>query len=722
MPVSSELAALFEARRLKAAEAGSEPQRKHNENVATQEQIGSPSPVDAAVEGQSSALHLPGLAKPSIESEILPRSTNHPASSSSAVGRLTQLGESRYDDVVEEGVPTPAFLLNARKNLKPTNKSVSSTGSPIKNSNSGANSSINQSGETLPSNKASVEEGQIVEKSWQGKGKNDIDGKTKPSKRINFQDDASLDVLKNQAENDFKATTERVNQFTANGSRQSESKIDELARKLSPITDTLSEAKSTDAAKTPNYLRREKLFAKVMSQRGTSALSPRRNDELEGGNENSGGSKCSRRGDGKISHQSVKITVTSPKVDQLEKLFSDSNLAGEINSVDSISNEMKGSLLGTSSSAHSVPTSNVPPLHNKSVTPEKEPMSQNQRLQLASTPKIRGNYQYRRENFNENEGGRDQPTVRLSPRTQPLNPSPRNNEQQAQHLLQSGYEKPNNNNTDPINYRAPSTISQVSGISTASCFPPEVPNHLQQPVLGLVGGGGGMISSSPSFGNTSTTSAFSCVPSTPSSAVQVGMAKSAFSPGVEAENRRLRDQLMNMQQKLDEKNAIISQLMKRISDLEANRGMQQDSSAMSALWEHSQPAFHTNGGGESYYPFPMRTNSHDTDFSSASSNQNRMNPLGAVKQSPTTTTTASTASVTTSSSKSRDFHRPQARRSRPSQPAQSPRKKGLSTYEMKKSPSKPRSSSSSSKESRANNKRSSNGNGNHHGNDRVFIC
>jgi len=75
MPVSSELAALFEARRLKAAEAGSEPQRKHNENVATQEQIGSPSPVDAAVEGQSSALHLPGLAKPSIESEILPRST-----------------------------------------------------------------------------------------------------------------------------------------------------------------------------------------------------------------------------------------------------------------------------------------------------------------------------------------------------------------------------------------------------------------------------------------------------------------------------------------------------------------------------------------------------------------------------------------------------------------------------------------------------------------------
>lgn len=722
MPVGSELAALFEARRLKAAEAGSEPQGKYDENAAVQEQIGSPSPVDAAVVGQSSALNPPGLAKPAIESEVLPRLSNHPSSSTSAVRHQTPLSESRHDDGVEEGVPTPAFLLNARKNLKPTNQSVSCTGIPLKNSIAGANTSIDHSGETFSSNKASAEEGQIIEKSWQRKGRYCIDGKTKPRERRNIQDDSSHDVLKNQSENDCKATTESACQFTANRSGQSESKIDEPTRKSNPIINTLSEAKSTNTAKTPNYLRREKLLAKVMSQRGTAASSPRRNDEIDGGDDDSGGNKCSRRGDSRISHHSVKITVTSPKVDELETLFPESNLAGEINSVDSISNEMKGSLSGTSSSTNTLHTSNISPHNNNSVTPEKERMSQNQRLQLASTPKIRGNYQHRRENFNESEGGQDQLTLRLSPRTQPLNPSPRNGEQQAQHLLQSGYEKSNNNTTYPINDRAPSTITQVSGISTPSCFPPEVPNHLQQPVLGLVGGGGGMISSSPSFGNTSTTSAFSCVPSTPSSAVQVGMAKSAFSPGVEAENRRLRDQLTSMQQKLDEKDAIISQLMKRISDLEANRGMQQDSSAMSALWEHSQPAFQTNGGGESYYPFPMRTNSHDTDFSSTSSNQNRMNPLGAVKQSPTTTTTASTASVTTSSSKSRDFHRPQARRSRPSQPAQSPRKKDVSTYEVKKSPSKPRSSSSSSKQSRANNKRSSNGNCNHHGNDRVFIC
>ncbi|KAL7466471.1 hypothetical protein ACHAXS_006774 [Conticribra weissflogii] len=721
MPVGSELAALFEARRLKAAEAEYEPQRKNDPSVTAQEQSGSPSPIDTAAEGSISAQHPPVLARQSIESEIFPRSINPPAANLYAVGPQNPLSEIKHDEGEEDGVPTPAFLLNARKNLKPTNTSFSGTTTPLKKSTTEANTSLKKSGEIVSSNNVGIGKVQVIEKSRQGQGKNDVCATAKTNESTQFQDHAPRDELKNYEESDSTATTESENVVTANRSRQSASKIDEPSRKLSPTTDTSSETKLNNTEKTPSYLRREKLLAKVMSQRGTAALSPRPNRQLDCGNDKSRGKESSKKGDGIIPHHAVKITVTSPKVDEVEMLFAETNLKGESISVDSISNEMKGSLAGTSSSSTTLPTSNLPLHDNNNVTPEKEQMSQNHRLQLASTPKIRGNFQHRREHFNESEGGRDQPTVRLSPRTQSLKTSPRIDEQQAQYQFQTGNEKPNIHNTYSINDRAPSTISQLSGLSTPSCFPPDVPSHLQQPILGLMGGGG-IISSSPSFGNTSTNSAFNGVPSTPSSALQVGVAKSAFSPGVESENRRLRDQLASMQQKLDEKDAIISQLMKRISNLEAHRGIQQDSSAMSALWEHSQPAFQTNCAGESYYPFPMRTNSHDTDFSSASSNHNRMNPHGTVKQSPTTTTTASTASVTTSSSKSRDFQRPQPGRSRPSQSAQSPRKKDSSTHDMKRSPSKPRSLSSSSKQFRSNNKRSSNGNGNHHGNDRVFIC
>lgn len=377
-------------------------------------------------------------------------------------------------------------------------------------------------------------------------------------------------------------------------------------------------------------------------------------------------------------------------------------------------------------------------------TPQKGPLTQQERLHMASTPKIRGNYQYRRDDFEEkekNEGSvtkkkeeeakpptvsqsiQDQGTMAPSasldqgsgtPNTRrrsissssynvspTYNPSPQSQPKYLSHpaddkLLNDVY---------PLNERAPSTISAISGISIPSCFPPESSfGHLQQPVLGPTNGGGALnsnhswngalfsnaaIQESTSFNsgnsamsgrnlqsgrNSSSSSSNRNYPISSPLGHSNGIGKSAFLPGVENENRRLREQIGAMQKKLEEKDAIISQLMKRIGDLEStsafgvfeskksssvrSHSMDQDSYNMSLLWDHSRPAsdvcastIHTN-----HSPTRELHNANpspDAESFSMSSSPHNIHPTTTnvkSKQSPNTTHTSSTASVTTANS------------------------------------------------------------------------
>lgn len=131
--------------------------------------------------------------------------------------------------------------------------------------------------------------------------------------------------------------------------------------------------------------------------------------------------------------------------------------------------------------------------------------------------------------------------------------------------------------------QSPSQLSQMSAITTPSCFPQEFNvaptsaqsntiGHLQQPML--VGGPIQEIYETASTG------------SSPHPGVGIGggnaqgvgsgeigagqnLNSSAFSSGRDLENRRLREELSAMNKRMEEKDAIISQLMKRIGDLES---------------------------------------------------------------------------------------------------------------------------------------------------------
>ena len=380
-------------------------------------------------------------------------------------------------------------------------------------------------------------------------------------------------------------------------------------------------------------------------------------------------------------------------------------------------------------------------------TPHKKPMTQQERLHMASTPKIRGNYQYRRDDFQEEEvkGGlvnvkkeveakqpnmqeciQEQGTMTSSTSlnqgsvtpnaierqkqrrrstsgstfnaSPTCNPSPQSQPKYLNHpdddkLLNDAY---------PLNERAPSTISAISGISIPSCFPPESSfGNLQQPVLGNTptnGGGalnsnhswnGALFSNTPiqeatSFNsgnsamsggnlqrgrNSSSSSSNRNNPISSPRGNSNGTGRSAFSPGVENENRRLREQIGGMQKKLEEKDAIISQLMKRIGDLENSESnksssvrsysMDQDSYNMSLLWDHSRPAsdvyattIHNSHRSPSKELQSSNFSPDAESFSMPSPPHNILPTTTNVKskQSPNTTHTSSTASVTTANS------------------------------------------------------------------------
>lgn len=263
-----------------------------------------------------------------------------------------------------------------------------------------------------------------------------------------------------------------------------------------------------------------------------------------------------------------------------------------------------------------------------------------------------------------------------------------------------------NNDQIPQAYpfrHSPSQMSQMSAITTPSCFPQDyfVPGSaqrmlgdLQQPVL-----------FSDAVGNKDSPIGLENKSGDSPGIRGTGERLSAFSPRLEAENQRQREQLGSMARKLEEKDAIISQLMKRISDLESMnisgaRGAKleytinteiaappssvstlphdagarshrstDDSFGMSPVWEHSHqstargssssadlrqpatPLWSNSGDTESAclsVPSPLQLGQHQSIQKQPSLQQQAQQRRG--RSSLSITATSSTASITTSNS------------------------------------------------------------------------
>ena len=431
-------------------------------------------------------------------------------------------------------------------------------------------------------------------------------------------------------------------------------------------------AKQSSLKASPSNLRREKLLARVRAS--TGGKSHVRHQSDAGSN---------------VSFDPAQTSIISPKRDEFEVLFAD----GDFNfspdgSIDSISNEVQRTLSAMGSQS-TLPTDNHSGLqpkiskNNVNVTPEKS------RLHNASTPKIRGNGNYRRDRYDDTSaegstgGNKVKPVpsnasvaskrdeVLNTPRNGKRNSLPSFQEQQQQQMAEQEIEDqlkelgtPRRQSDALQAYplrNSPSQMSQMSGLTTPSCFPQEfhVPSGpsigpLQQPLL--VGG--------PIYETASMEAA--------DAAFGIGTSTGAFSSGAESENRRLREQLGNMTKKLEEKDAIISQLMKRIGDLEAMQSAFStdvpadnlaptpasgagDSFALSTLWDSSQqhgafpPA--TGRSFDMGSPRGSAPGSRSVGPSPRQKQQKRLSSSRkATKMSPHTVATTSTASVTTTNS------------------------------------------------------------------------
>jgi hypothetical protein len=666
---------------------------------------------------------------------------------------------------LEKGIPTPSFLVEMRKNLKKRD-GVSGDGANAADGRVGGsvagaemkNGAVQTAADATSAISIGVGDG--MDSKFDGS--DSLKQSAMHSSTASYA--ATITALDSKSSNDQNKPSKSAsapNELSARRSRlvaranhvanATESVPSKLKEPPSPGTKSEVCGTGTNVNNKSNQ-RRERILAKVRANTNKSICS-----------NHSQSTPQQLTNDQSISDKRVqspalaaKIKVTSPHADEVEMLFanegfqisSSSDELGDIplarkESTDSISiNEVQQNTTKQSSlmsMAVAKKSQNVDERNRtNSFTPQKSklngsgPLSQQQRLHMASTPKIRGNCQYRRDNF-ENEKSEagllreEQEFQAESPEEEdampsaldsnnvgtkqvqrrgsysqgisntpnsklPFNPSPQS---QTQYLGHSDDEKPHIiHQAYSLNERAPSTISAISGLSNPSCFPQDSPfGHLQQPMLG--GGSTGFShSGSGAFMNAAAikeSTSFNSINSGLSGIDRVGnsgggefgntginnlsssprassgMGISAFSSGVENENRRLREQLNAARKKLEEKDAIISQLMKRIADLEhttntsssagevtknnvsgiRSYSMDRDSYAMSSLWDHSRPA------SDVYAPSSFHANrspSADAESISMSSPPQQLSVTTIMKQSPNTTITSSTASVTTANS------------------------------------------------------------------------
>ncbi len=610
---------------------------------------------------------------------------------------------------LEVGIPTPALLVNLRNNLKKPGsatpaKSVKSSPSPAfskkdenasspspafskKDDNASSPSPAHPlvGSDSFPEAQAEVEEKSNTKNSRLSSSSSVMDAtlKEEAAPRASNQRPSS-DVDMPLDEKAASVTAEKTKKISVSRERSSSDfSLNARRRRIVALRSAaISEASSTCSSdlisSSMATSARDKLIAKSRASQSYTA------------GDSKSTSKQSRQND--AVDQPADLLIVSPKRDEFEVLFADHDFVtphdDSTKSWDSITKEInilndalnKANIAGMSpgASAVTLPTNNAQPrvkndvslmsnsAHSATgsgkvnVTPEKS------RIQNASTPKIRGNGIHRRDILNgKNASGpknRQSFQERLLSQHHTSMPSfheIRNVETEEDQPCEQQSIPPN---LAPYPFRqSPSQMSQMSGLTTPSCFPQEslffapssAPSNLQQPVLFA-----SPIPESYSASSSVVESGISKMGSGMFGGTGTGL--SAFSPGLDVENRRLRELLGSMTQKLEEKDAIVSQLMKRIGDLEAmisrsgrlalgSRSFSTDQSpryltALSASSELLSPGARSAGSEPSHQPLddvaqasPEQLANHGTQSSASK----------ITTTSPSIALTSSTASVST---------------------------------------------------------------------------
>ena len=574
---------------------------------------------------------------------------------------------------LEVGIPTPAFLINVRANLKKPGSTppvVKSQGPPTPN-----NTPINTTCKTL-----------------------NLDALSVSSDTSTPVDRSKCEV--SQLAGQLALNARRRRMVAARSSTSSVSSNISDQKALSIVTDVNNNDVNEVAVSSPTKTTSPRTAMSEKARRG-KLLSKVRASQIASNNASSKPQLHASDG--------FKTQIHSPKSDEYEVLFANYDF-GDNDDINSqtlvpmdespmIPQQKHKSLItiadGSSSTVGSgtgstvtVPTNNETrpsssisnlAYDKRNATPEKSTM----KIHNASTPKTRGSL--RREIYQS--PGKNSPKQRL--------PSM----QEHQHMeSEDSLVEPPQLSLTPHSFPAypmrqsPSQLSQMSGITTPSCFPQDLIAqsggsggtsfiHLQQPMLI-----GGPIPESCSRSSSVDEGVLNVcggdiVGSGP------GMGMSAFSSGVDTENRRLRDQLGKLTQRLDEKDAIISQLMKRIGDLELMSYSAARGTALAYQSNSTTINQSPRGGAQSYSSsgqlsvpatsitarMARSTSSLETESANLSMPKPALdsidlepshphkNQRGNVKSSPLTTHTShtsSTASVTTTgSSRSKNSRR-----------------------------------------------------------------
>ena len=718
--------------------------------------------VDDAVTVQDVSSSVPA-APPSPKSTVKPPHVSTPVRSD----ELKAVFEERN---LEAGIPTPSFLVNARKNLKKPGSKEPPTISPVRggtvttcNYSNPKHTPACSSDNAIPSDAPLPPSGGGGTSS-NSKRNNDIVARRS---RINASRSSTSSVTSqasSSSENVGPAVTmavsslsgdSRISEGVTTNSRNNFGRADSdsasnqetIAARRSRINASRTTSSTSSALSTPSQpinkdsavgqgdgkpkaspaqMRRQMMVSKIRTSRSNPP----------GGSENNSKQQQQQQQSNDSDSSVPRTAIISPKRDEFEVLFADDDFVSPGDeSIDSIVKEMHDmheSLLNgsysTAASTATMPTNNVHRhlmIDNTVIDTANPNTPEKSRIHNASTPKIRGNGNYKRENYDDiGMGGMrgsafvgGTPSARQLQRgadagsshqyqSSPSHHSPKRRtnslplHQEQNQVATEDYlphelsqkQTPHRTNLHdqlPQAYpfrQSPSQMSQMSAITTPSCFPqeylipgsapPRLFGDLQQPLLinDTVRNRGSPI------GLEKAGSALDAVG--PSERL------SAFSPRLEVENQRQREQLNTMAKKLEEKDAIISQLMKRISDLESmnassarattleyhvnteglatpsslsaaphssgarSNGSTGDQFAMSPVWEHSRPAPQwSNSDTESSCvpnPSPQHSQQQPSIQKQLSLQQHAQQRRG--RSSLSTVTTSSTASVTTSNS------------------------------------------------------------------------
>lgn len=546
---SEELAAILQVRKQMANGDAvnnnpTTPPRKVQAAVAALTTPVPPSPV---------AKDCPKFPLPSPKATTTPPATTMVSASPVRNKTLTATFESRD---LEVGIPTPGFLQDMRKNLKKPGekKVVSSSLSPTKATATGVRGSVANGGDdtaekmkqTIVPEQRDEGEGGLATASSSSSAKTASTTAREQSHQDLMAARRSRMVASRNARSDKSVSSAGGNSTTSNNKAASgntlsinnnsigggtptnktiKNKTFLSIKTPSTPTGTTSSAGGASANTpktltpiTPSSARREKLRARVRAS-SSSSLKTAPLSKLQ---TDSSADDLSSPG---------KVVISSPTKDEFEMSFFDANHQGPpIPDFDEHGNDQRQKLMKQSHSMELRADSNesmYKDLHTTSTgstlkTANNSSASRTDFRHRASTPKICGSQQSEYDEQKYTMGGGD---------------SHRRESSQV--------------SSDPYNHlqpyavtRSPSQGSQMSAITTPSCFPQDNvafpsasggQHGLNAPVI---------LEAITSFGSTPT------------------------SRSSNEETMHLREQMKEFKQKLAEKDAIISQLMKRISDLE----------------------------------------------------------------------------------------------------------------------------------------------------------